>query len=455
MGGKPKLLLVDDERGTLDAMARFLKRRFEVTTASDGVEASQWIAENDYDLVLTDLRMPGADGMSVLETTLRKEPRPLCIILSAYGTVESAVEAVKRGAFDFVMKPVNLERLSLILDRALETRELRSENRALKARLSQDEKNSAIVAQSPAMRNILSLIRQVAPSRSTVLLTGESGTGKEVMAQALHQWSGRSGKFVPVHCAALPATLLESELFGHEKGAFTGAGEARKGRFELAEGGTLFLDEIGEIDLSTQVKLLRVLETRTFERVGGEESIHSDARIVAATNRNLEKMVAEGTFREDLFYRLNVVNVRLPGLRERREDIPLLIRRFLDVLAAENGRPPLKIAPDALAALERYSWPGNIRELRNCMERMVVLSTSDTLTLADVPETVRLEHPEGGSAAARPAALNLVGNERRLIEQALQAAHGNKSLAARTLGISRRTLHRRLNEYAAQGDPIE
>ena len=455
MESKPKLLVVDDERGTLDAMARFLKRRFEVTTASDGVEASQLIADHDYDLVRTDLRMPGADGMSVLETTLRKEPRPLCIILSAYGTVESAVEAVKRGAFDFVMKPVNLERLSLILDRALETRELRSENRALKARLSQDEKNSAIVAQSPVMRDILALIRQVAPSRSTVLLTGESGTGKEVMAQALHRWSGRSGKFVPVHCAALPATLLESELFGHEKGAFTGAGEARKGRFELAEGGTLFLDEIGEIDLSTQVKLLRVLETRTFERVGGVESIQSDARIVAATNRDLEKMVAEGTFREDLFYRLNVVTVRLPGLRERREDIPLLIRRFLDVFAAENGRPQLKIAPDALAALERYDWPGNIRELRNCIERMVVLSTSDILTLADVPETVRQTHASGESGAVKPAALNLVGNERRLIEQALQAAHGNKSLAAQTLGISRRTLHRRLNEYAAQGDPIE
>ena len=455
MDGKPKLLVADDERGTLDAMARFLKRRFEVTTASDGVEAEKLIEVNDYDLVLTDLRMPGADGMSVLEKTLNKEPRPLCIILSAYGTVESAVEAVKRGAFDFVVKPVNLERLSLILDRALETRELRSENQALKARLSHSEKYSGIVAQSKVMRDVLALVRQVAPSRSTVLLTGESGTGKEVMAQALHQWSGRTGKFVPVHCAALPATLLESELFGHEKGAFTGATEARKGRFELAEGGTLFLDEIGEIDLSTQVKLLRVLENRTFERVGGVETLHTDARIVAATNRDLEKMVAEGTFREDLFYRLNVVNVRLPGLRERREDIPLLIRRFLDLLAEENNRPSLKIAPEALTALERYSWPGNIRELRNTVERMVVLSTSDTLTLADVPETVRRGHPSAETPTAASAALNLVGNERRLIEQALQAAHGNRSLAAQTLGISRRTLHRRLNEYAAQGDPIE
>ncbi|MPM21984.1 Regulatory protein AtoC [bioreactor metagenome] len=455
MSGKPKLLVVDDERGTLEAMARFLRRRFDVETASDGIQAAQLIARHDYDLVLTDLRMPGADGMSVLDETLKKEPRPLCLILSAYGTVESAVEAVKRGAFDFMVKPVNLERLSLLIDRALETRDLRSENRALKARLSQDDRNSGIVAQSRVMRDILSLVKQVAPSRSTVLLTGESGTGKEVMAQALHEWSGRTGRFVPVHCAALPATLLESELFGHEKGAFTGATEARKGRFELAEGGTLFLDEIGEIDLAIQVKLLRVLETRTFERLGGTETLKSDARIVAATDRELEKMVAEGTFREDLFYRLNVVNIKLPGLRDRREDIPMLIRRFLDVLAAENDRPMLKIAPDALAALERYSWPGNIRELRNCVERMVVLARSDTLELADVPENVRNGSVAAAGGDATAPELDLVGNERRLIEQALSAAHGNRTLAAQALGISRRTLHRRLNEYAASGHPID
>ena len=329
---KPHILIADDERGTLDAMCRYLKRRFDVTGVDNGVSAVEFIKNNDCDLVLTDLKMPGKDGMAVLEAALAKPTPPLCIILSAYGTVANAVEAVKRGAFDFVMKPVNLEQLTLILDRALATRQLQSENRELKQKLSQGSNYSNIVAQSQAMRSIMDLVKQVAPSRATVLLSGESGTGKEVIAQALHDFSGRSGKFVPVHCAALPATLLESELFGHEKGAFTGANESRKGRFELAAGGTLFLDEIGEIDPATQVKLLRVLENRTFERLGGSETLTCDARIVAATNRDLEKMVTEGTFREDLFYRLNVVTVSLPGLRERREDIPLLIKHFIDMV---------------------------------------------------------------------------------------------------------------------------
>lgn len=458
---KPHILIVDDERSTLDAMCRFLKRRFEVSSADDGSIAVRMIAENDYDLVLTDLRMPGQDGMAVLDAVLAKKSKPLCIILSAYGTVANAVEAVKRGAFDFVMKPVNLEQLTLILDRALATRQLQSENRELKQKLSQGSSNSNIVAQSPAMRSIMELVKQVAPSRATVLLTGESGTGKEVIAQALHDFSGRSGKFVPVHCAALPATLLESELFGHEKGAFTGANESRKGRFELAAGGTLFLDEIGEIDPATQVKLLRVLESRTFERLGGSETLTCDARIVAATNRNLEKMVAEGTFREDLFYRLNVVTVSLPGLRERREDIPLLIKHFIDMVCKDNQRSILQITPEAMNALERYDYPGNIRELRNTIERMVVLARGDTLELSDVPEHIRnskkhFNNEEFAEMITSDSAngFNLDGNERMLIEQALKKARGNRTKAAEILGISRRTLHRRLNEYAANGEPI-
>ncbi|MBE6367694.1 MAG: sigma-54-dependent Fis family transcriptional regulator [Lentisphaerae bacterium] len=458
---KPHILIVDDERSTLDAMCRFLKRRFEVSSADDGSIAVRMIAENDYDLVLTDLRMPGQDGMAVLDAVLAKKSKPLCIILSAYGTVANAVEAVKRGAFDFVMKPVNLEQLTLILDRALATRQLQSENRELKQKLFQGNGNSNIVAQSPAMRSIMDLVKQVAPSRATVLLTGESGTGKEVIAQALHDFSGRSGKFVPVHCAALPATLLESELFGHEKGAFTGANESRKGRFELAAGGTLFLDEIGEIDPATQVKLLRVLESRTFERLGGSETLTCDARIVAATNRNLEKMVAEGTFREDLFYRLNVVTVSLPGLRERREDIPLLIKHFIDMVCKDNQRSILQITPEAMNALERYDYPGNIRELRNTIERMVVLARGDTLELSDVPEHIRnskkhFDNEEFAEMITSDSAngFNLDGNERMLIEQALKKARGNRTKAAEILGISRRTLHRRLNEYAANGEPI-
>lgn len=458
---KARILIVDDERSTLDAMCRFLKRRFEVTGAGDGAEAVKLISGNDYDLILTDLRMPGTDGMKVLEASLAKNPQPLCIILSAYGTVENAVEAVKRGAFDFVMKPVNLEQLSLILDRALATRKLQSENRELKKKLSQEKKSTNIVAKSSVMQSIMELVKQVAPSRATVLLTGESGTGKEVIAKALHDESFRTGKFVAVHCAALPATLLESELFGHEKGAYTGANEMRKGRFELASGGTLFLDEIGEIDLSTQVKLLRVLESRTFERLGGTETLTSDVRIVAATNRDLAKMVAEGTFREDLYYRLNVVSINLPGLRERKEDIPLLVKHFVDIVCKDNDRSVLQITPQAMDLLEKYDYPGNIRELRNTVERMVVLARGDTLDTADLPPQIR-EYKDNVQEITTPSAateesvkLDLGGNERKLIEQALISAKGNRTRAAEILGISRRTLHRRLNEYAAGGDPIK
>lgn len=458
---KARILIVDDERSTLDAMCRFLRRRFEVTGAGDGAEAVKLISGNDYDLILTDLRMPGTDGMKVLEASLAKNPQPLCIILSAYGTVENAVEAVKRGAFDFVMKPVNLEQLSLILDRALATRKLQSENRELKEKLSQEKKSSNIIAKSSVMQSIMELVKQVAPSRATVLLTGESGTGKEVIAKALHDESFRTGKFVAVHCAALPATLLESELFGHEKGAYTGANEMRKGRFELASGGTLFLDEIGEIDLSTQVKLLRVLESRTFERLGGTETLTSDVRIVAATNRDLAKMVAEGTFREDLYYRLNVVSINLPGLRERKEDIPLLVKHFVDIVCKDNDRNVLQITPQAMDLLEKYDYPGNIRELRNTVERMVVLARGDTLDTADLPPQIR-DHKDNVQVLAKASAateesvkLDLGGNERKLIEQALISAKGNRTRAAEILGISRRTLHRRLNEYAAGGDPIK
>lgn len=443
---KPTMLLADDERTTREALSRYLSRRFQVTMAEDGTVALNLIKHNSYDFILTDLKMPGADGMEVLKSAIDKNPDTCVIVLSAYGTIESAVEALKLGAFDFVEKPVNLNRLDIVLKRAAGSRDLKLENTRLKSQLSGSFDWKEMVAASPAMHEVAEVIKQIAPSRSTVLITGESGSGKEIAAQAIHQLSRRSGPFVAVHCAALPATLLESELFGHERGAFTGAVEQKKGRFELAENGTLFLDEIGEIDPQVQVKLLRVLESRTFERVGGTEPIHSDARLIAATNRDLYKMVQEGTFREDLFYRLDVVNIKMPPLRERQEDIPILVKKFLDHFAAENNREVMTITPEAMEILTRYQWPGNIRELRNCIERMVVLSRENHLGVNDIPRNIR---DESGAANAliQVNGDTIDDHEKALILKTLDECGGNRTLAAKKLGISRRTLYRRLDEY--------
>lgn len=443
MADKPAMLLADDERSTREALERYLRRDYDVTLAEDGRVALNLLSRRNFDFVLTDLKMPGADGRAVIEAAQKLDPAPTCLVFSAYGTVESAVEVMKMGAFDFVEKPVNLNRLDLVLKRARDARSLSQENRQLRQKLA-DHRGVDMVAASPVMAGILDLVRQIAPSRSTVLLTGESGTGKEVAANLIHKLSGRTGPFVAVHCAALPAALLESELFGHERGAFTGAIEQKKGRFELANEGTLFLDEIGEIDPQVQVKLLRVLETREFERVGGGELLRSSARLVAATNRDLRKMVREGKFREDLFYRLDVVTIDLPPLRRRVEDIPILVKRFLDHFASDNGRGPMSISPEALDALCHYRWPGNIRELRNVIERMVVLCRADTLTVADLPAAVR------ENALPEPAVLTgetIDDHEKALIERALREANGNRTLAAKKLGIPRRTFYRRLEKH--------
>ena len=443
---QPSLLIVDDERNTRDALARYFRSRFDITLAEDGIKGINLLKKHDYDLVLTDLRMPGADGMNVLETALEKDPRPVCIVFTAYGSIESAVTAVKAGAFDFVTKPVNLDKLEIVIDRALESRQLKEENIQLKKKLGRNVEMSGIVAKSQLMHEVLDIVSQVAPTRSTVLVSGESGTGKEVIARAIHQSSGRTGPFVPVHCAALPSNLLESELFGHEKGAFTGAVEQKKGRFELADGGTLFLDEIGEIEPQVQVKLLRVLESRTFERVGGVEPVYTDTRLISATNRDLMKMVEEGKFRDDLFYRLDVVNIKMPPLRERQDDIPILIKNFIDEFSLENGKEIRNISEDAIAALCAYDWPGNIRELRNCIERMLVLSRSNTLTLDNVPVNIRSKTSSCALPALTASSLDINKNEKILIAKALEECDGNRTRAAEKLGISRRTLHRRLNE---------
>ena len=447
MTARRSILIIDDERGTREAMGKFLRLDYDITLAEDGEKGINLLNRNHYDLILSDIRMePGPSGLDVLAASLKLSPPP-CILFTAYGSIETAVEAVKQGAFDFVTKPVNFDRLEIIIRRALESVSLKEENTELKRKLGSSFGVKGMIGNSAKMKNIIETIEQVAPTRTTVLITGESGTGKELVAQAIHQCSGRTGKFVPVHCSALPDNLIESELFGHERGAFTGAVEMRKGRFELAEGGTIFLDEIGEIPLHIQVKLLRVLESRSFERIGGSETIVTDARVVAATNRDLKKMVEEGTFREDLFYRLDVVSLEIPPLRERKEDIPLLVKHYLDVFNKENGKD-IGITETAMASLCAYAWPGNIRELRNCVERMVVLCRGKMIELENVPVDVREGVTPGiaKTVLAQPS-YDLECNEKMLIERALNECKGNRTKAAEKLGISRRTLHRKLHTY--------
>lgn len=448
MNRRYSILIIDDERGTREAMGKFLRPDYDVTLAEDGEIGINLINRNHYDLILSDICMePGPSGLDVLETALKRTPSPPCILFTAYGSIETAVDAVKKGAFDFVTKPVNFDRLEIIIRRAQESVRLKEENTELKRRLGSSFGIKGMIGNSTKMKNIIETIEQVAPTRTTVMITGESGTGKELVAQAIHQCSGRAGKFVPVHCAALPENLLESELFGHERGAFTGAVEMRKGRFELAAGGTIFLDEIGEIPLHIQVKLLRVLENRAFERIGGTETIVTDARVVAATNRDLRAMVERGEFREDLFYRLNVVSLEIPPLRERRDDIPLLVKHYLDLFTKENGKD-IGITEAAMASLCAYSWPGNIRELRNCVERMVVLCRGKMIDIDNVPVDIREGVTPGiaKTVLAQPSC-DLECNEKILIERALNECRGNRTKAAEKLGISRRTLHRKLHTY--------
>jgi DNA-binding NtrC family response regulator len=451
------ILIVDDEKHTREGLAAALEDDYDVYQARDAEEAFRLLDGEPFDVVLTDLRMAGKSGLKVIDHALQLPHRPVCIMMTAYGNVQTAVEAMKHGAFDFLTKPLNLEKLEIIIKRAIQSRKLESENQQLHQRLDRKFSFEGIVGNSAALNHVLDQVRQVAPSRATVMLYGDTGTGKELVAQMVHQNSDRArGPFVPVHCAAIPANLLESELFGHEKGAFTGAAERRIGRFEAADGGTLFLDEIGEIDAPTQVKLLRFLETRSFERLGSLKAIQVDVRLVCATNRDLKDLVDKGEFREDLYYRLNVVPIRLPALRERPDDIPLLLDHFMRQFAEENNTPPVQLSPEALRVLQHYGWPGNIRELRNFCENTVVMKRGGVVTEYDLD--ARFFEPGkpsgGGSASAvgrsEPILSNPLSkeeNEKRLLRNALIEARGNRTRAAELMGISRRTLHRKLVQW--------
>jgi two-component system response regulator AtoC len=467
----PTVLIVDDEKHTREGLRLTLEDDFDVYVASNAAEALEHLRHDEIAVMLTDLRLGADDGMKLLDEALKLPKPPVCIMMTAYGSVDTAVEAMRRGAWHFVTKPLNLDEVELLIKRALRGRSLEQENLQLRQQVERKFSVNGILGQSDAMKQVIDTIQQVAPTRATVLIEGESGTGKELVARALHHLSGRpAAKLVSVHCAALSPQILESELFGHEKGAFTGAMERRIGRFEQADGGTLFLDEIGEIDGSTQIKLLRALGEQIIERVGSSKPIKVDVRVVAATNRDLARMVEEGTFREDLYWRLRVVTLNMPPLRERKNDILVLCEHFLKEIAEANGKSPKPFADEVLPALMAYDWPGNVRELRTVIEHGVVMSNSAKIQLRHLPGY--LSHIPGGIGLRAPvssgrnkpplaspekksaslpmsesqADLDLSHLEAIMIREALARSGDNRTEAAERLGISRRTLQRKLKE---------
>jgi DNA-binding NtrC family response regulator len=425
-------------------MREWLERRgYDAIAVGGGQEAVNHM-DDGIAVIVTDLRMPRIDGLELLRIAKDRAPYAAVILVSGHGTIDTAVTALKEGAFDFLTKPINLQELTHRIEMALEKRAMATQIAELHAQLHERHALDNIIGQSAPMRALFEKIRLVANTRSTVLVIGESGTGKELVARALHHNSPRRGKpFIPVNCAAIPETLIESELFGHEKGAFTGALDRRLGLFQAATGGTLLIDEIGELQLNLQSKLLRAIESKRIVPVGGTQEIEVDVRLVAATNRDLREMVEQKRFREDLYYRLKVVELRLPPLRERRDDIPLLVRRFLDEISADSGRPVKEVSPEALEALRNYSWPGNVRELRNTLEGIIVLSVRERIELSDLPEHITATT----SAPLLQPGLTMQEIEKEALRRALQQHHGHRAKAAATLGISIRTLQRKIKEY--------
>ena len=443
------VLVVDDDTHHLESVAKvFQKEGLATLTAPGGKEALELLRRPEVSVLVTDVMMPGVDGQALLKASRAIRPDVEVVLMTAHGTIEAAVDAMRDGAYDFITKPLKRHSLIRAVERALEKKSLLAENRDLKERLA-ILGTRPLVGQSPAFLAFLDVLRQAAPSAATVLLLGESGTGKELAARAVHDGSPRcKNPFIAVNCAALPETILEAELFGVERGAFTGAVARKEGRFERAHGGTLFLDEVGEMSASAQVKLLRVLQEGEIERLGGTQVVRVDVRVVAATNKDLQREVEEGRFREDLYYRLNVVEVRVPSLATRREDIPLLADHFLKRTAAKNSKVIKGISPAALQRLEGYGWPGNIRELEHAVERAVVLSRTDMVEESDLPDAVRKGPGGAASHLVLPFGISLEEIERRVIHETLRHTKGDKNLAARMLGIAVRTIYRKL---AAEG----
>lgn len=453
-----KILVVDDERGLCAGIQEALKREgYVVDAANDGSTALKMVGERLYNLVVTDMKMPEMSGLQLLKEAKQKSRDTQFILMTAYGTVESAVEAMKEGAYDYLSKPLDMQRLRALVLKALEFQALVAENNELRLRLQKRSEPSLLVGESGAMRKVTELSDEVARSEVTVLIEGESGTGKEIVARSIHLNSARAQKpFISVNCAALPEQLLEAELFGHVKGAFTGAVADKPGRFQLADGGTLFLDEIGDLSPKGQGDLLRVLEDGTFRMVGGTKMLRVNVRVVAATNKKLQEAVAAGKFREDLWYRLQVVPVFIPPLRERAEDIPLLIESFLEHFTRKHKRRRKKLSAEALQLCQRFPWPGNVRQLRNMMERLVITCKNATIETSDLPDFLRVHDQNATTCTIRPG-MSLAEVEKLLIRQTLTHVTANREEAAKLLGISRRSLQYKLKQYGllAEAEPME
>lgn len=445
---KPKLLLVDDDKNALDGLVEILRHDgYPVSGVLSGYEALNLLSAKNFDIIVTDMKLPGMGGLALIHEIRKKDDTVAIVVITAYSSVKTAVEAIKCGADDYLTKPVNIEELKLVLGKLWERQQLIAQNRLLKEKLKEKYKSSGLVGNAPEMKQIFHLIGEVAPSTASILVLGETGTGKELVANAIHYQSDRACMpFIALHCAALSEGVLESELFGHEKGAFTGAVQARKGRFEMADGGTLFLDEVGEMSLKVQVKLLRVLEKGEFERVGGEKTLKVDVRLIAATNRNLEKEVSEGRFREDLFYRLNVITIHLPPLRERKDDIPLLSNFFVIKYAKKYKKEIKGFTSDVMAALCAYRWPGNVRELENVIERAVVLCKKNTVSVDHLPGNI-VPGKEDESLIRIPLGTSLQVAEKEIIQRTLQLTKGSKKEAAKILGISCRKIEYKAKEW--------